>query len=164
MAPSNENILKRGIGSVHEAFANYILINPGATLREMGAFFNYSPVWISRVVNTDMFRAYMAGRQIEVNTFVASDLPAKLSAAAHLATERVIEVLETATDPDLIVDTFDKVLHRYGYAPNAKNGAQAQINVQNNVFYLNKEELAVARGQLIESHQPKALEDHTDSS
>lgn len=156
MAPSNEDILKRGIQPVHEAFANYMLINPGCTLREMGAVFGYSQGWISRVINTDMFRAYMAQRQVEVNSFVAADLPSKLSAAAHIATERMIEVLEKTEDPDLILESFDKVLHRYGYAPNAKNGAQVQVNnTQNNVFYLNKGDLDEARGRLIEAHQPK---------
>lgn len=155
--------LKNGIKPVHEAFADYMLINPGCRLREMAGHFGYTVAWISTVLNTDMFRAYMAERRSEINAAVAEDLPSKLRAAAHLATERIMEVLEKTEDADTIVDCFDKVLHRYGYAPNAKGGAQQPagqtlVGVQNNVFYLTKEELGNARGKLIEAHSNKTEE------
>lgn len=146
-------ILKRGLNDVHEAFADYLLLNPGCTLREMKQVFGYSISWISSVTTSDMFRAYLAQRRAGVEVVIANDLPARLKAAAALATERIIETLETTSDPDVIVDAFDKVMHRYGYAPNAKTGAQApqQMNVQNN-FFLSKDDLAQARGALIEAH------------
>lgn len=145
------------LNDLHEALADYMLVNPGATFREMGAHFNYSVSWLCTVVNSDMFQAYFAGRRGEVSSFVAASLPKKLEAAAHLATEKMIAVLEKTEDPDLILDGFDKVMHRFGYAPSAKNGgAQAglsqQGNIQNN-FYLKQEEFQQARGHLLEQHK-----------
>jgi hypothetical protein len=101
-----------------------------------------------------MFKAYLAARRVEISAQVAESLPRKLEAAAHLATERVIEVIEKAQDSDTIIDAFDKVMHRYGYAPKPGNGAPT-IGQQNNVFYLTPAELGKAREKLVESHEPQ---------
>lgn len=156
-----QELLKRGLNDVHKAFADYMLINPGCTLREMSACFKYSVSWICTVINSDMFKAYFEGRRQGIDVSIAEDLPARLRAAAHLATERIIEVIEKTEDADTIIDSFDKVLHRYGYAPNAKTGAQAPvIGQQNNVFYLSKEDHARAKEKLIGAHSeaPRQLE------
>lgn len=147
------------LNDLHEALADYLLVNPGATYAEMGAHFSYSVSWLCTVVNSDMFQAYFAKRRTEIGVFIAASLPKKLESAAHLAVEKVIKVLERTEDADLILDAFDKVLHRYGYAPNAKGGGaqaamQQQGNIQNN-FFLQKEEFELARGQLIENHKAK---------
>jgi|SRR3990172_5702937 len=143
-------ILRRGLSYLHEALADWMLINPGGTLRDMGLHFGYSAPWICQVINTDMFKAYMSARRLEVSAQVAESLPRKLEAAAHLATERVIEVIEKSQDSDTILDAFDKVMHRYGYAP--KPNGQPVIGQQNNVFYLTRDELGQAREKLVESH------------
>lgn len=152
-------VLRNGIKGVHEAFADYMLINPGCTLRDMGNVFGYSPAWICTVINSDMFKAYFATRREGISVSIAEDLPSRLAAAAHLATERIIEVVEKASDPEILIDAFDKVLHRYGYAPNAKGGAQASVSIaqQNNIFYLSRDELAGARAKLLEAHQEKEV-------
>ena len=158
LQPRNPELLKNGIKGIHEAFADYILINPGCTLRQVGAHFGYSPAWICTVMNSDMFKAYFVKRRAEVSAMVAEDLPTKLQAAGHLATERIMEVLSTSSDPDTLIDAFDKVLNRCGYAPNAKGGQQGgqQAAVINNVFYLNKGELADARQKLLAAHAAPA--------
>lgn len=154
-------VLKNGIKGIHEAFADYMLINPGCTLREMSAVFGYTGAWICTVINSDMFKAYFAGRRADINVSIADDLPSKLAAAAHMATERLMEVIEKTEDADTLIDAFDKVLHRYGYAPNAKGGAQSAGTINNNtqnVFYLNKDELAAARDKLLAAHAPAVKE------
>ena len=115
-----KELLKKGMSVLHESLADYMLINPGCTLREMGAYFGYSGAWLCTVMSTDMFKAYMAARRSEVEAVVAQDLPSKLRAAAHLATEKMIEILDHTEDPKIVADCFDKILHRHGYAPNAK--------------------------------------------
>lgn len=145
-------VLKNGINSFHEALADFILVNPGATLREKAAHFGYTAAWICTVETSDMFKAYFAERRKGVNVVIANDLPSRLAAAANLATERMIEVLERTQDADTIVDSFDKILQRHGYAPKAQGPSNFQ---QNNVFYLTRDELAGARGTLIQSHEPK---------
>lgn len=165
-ADNGRMVLKNGIKAVHEAFADYMLINPGATLRELSGYFGYSVAWCCTVMNTDMFKAYLAERRKEINIQVAEDLPAKLVAAGHLATERIIEVIEKTDDPDLLVDAFDKVMHRLGYAPKATAPVGSPVNVQNNnVFFLSKDEHAAVREKLIQAHQPPpALPDKKENA
>lgn len=159
-------ILKNGLSAFHEALADYILMNPGATLREKSLYFGYSIGWLCKIENTDMFRAYLAKRRKEVEVVIADALPEKLAAAAHLATERVIEVLETTNDNATILDAFDSVMHRYGYAPKGAQpgvgGVNQQGNIQNN-FYLSAADLAEAQKALTAAHAPapEKLEDKT---
>lgn len=159
-------VLKRGVGAIHEAFADYLLMNPQCTYKEMGAYFGYTGSWVCTVVNSDMFKAYFAERRKGIVVQIAQDLPARLAAAASLATEKVIGVLEKTEDPDTIIDAFDKILHRHGFAPNAKGGQQPgpQIGQQTNIFYLQKDDLAAARQQFIKAHQPAPLESKGDSA
>ena len=146
-------LLKNGIKGIHEAFADYMLINPGCRLKEMSSVFGYTPAWICTVINSDMFKAYFAERRQGIVVAIAEDLPSKLAAAAHLATERIMEVVEKSEDGEMLIDAFDKILHRHGYAPNAKGMQPAVINnTQNNTFFLTKNELAAAREKLVQSH------------
>lgn len=158
-APGKDaELLKKGLSHLHEALADYMLINPGCTLREMSQVFGYTGAWICTVTRSDMFQAYMAERRADVSALVHQSLPKKLEAAAHLATEKLIETLEKTSDGEMIVDIFDKVMHRYGYAPGARPGTGAVgmqaggTVVQQNNFYLNKEELDSARTNFIEAH------------
>ena len=156
-------ILKNGLSAFHEALADYILMNPGATLRDKSAYFGYSIGWLCKVENTDMFRAYLAKRRKEVEVIIADSLPEKLAGAAHLVTERLIEVVAVSNDGDQILDAFDKVMHVYGYAPKGAQpgigGVNQQGNIQNN-FYVTAGELADARKTLTAAHAPAPALEH----
>lgn len=145
------------LSPTHEQMILWVMTNPGGTLREMSAAFGYTVPWLCQVVNSDMFKAALAQKMQGVEALVVADIPAKLRGVASLAVDRMAEVLQRTDDSDTIIDAFDKVMHRYGYAPNAKNGAQAGAggtNIQNN-FYLSREEFKDVQGQLIESHAKK---------
>lgn len=155
---AGNQILTRGLQPTHELMAEWILQNPGGTLREMGAYFGYSPSWLSQVINTDMFKAHMAERLGDVKAYVSMDVPEKMRLLADQAIERVQEVLEKTEDAELIVSTFDKVMHRYGYAPNARNAVQPQgpsagPGQVNNVFFLSQEQFQRVQTRLIQSHE-----------
>jgi hypothetical protein len=137
----------------HEALADYLLANPSCTLRELGAVFEYSPAWLCTVINSDMFQAYLAARRVPIEANVLKSIDDQLRGVAFLAIERMGEVLKKTEDADTIVDSFDKVMHRYGYAPNAKNGAQGGTNIKDsNVFYLNADQFRQVQGRLIDAH------------
>jgi len=159
------SILKRGMTPTHELMGEWILQNPGGTLREMGAHFGYSETWLSQVINSDMFKAYMAQRMGDIQSYVSLDIPQKMAHLANQSIERMREVLEKTNDAEVIKDSFDKVMHRYGYAPNARNAIQPDGPkpgaVQNNVFFLSAEDHARVKEKLINSHaqpaEPQAL-------
>lgn len=150
-------ILRRGLSPTHELMAEWILLNPGGTLKQMGEFFGYSVSWLSQVLNTDMFKAHIAERMQGIKAYASMSIPEKMSRLADKAIERVAEVLDTEKDSKVIADTFDKVMHRYGYAPNARNalqpsGPKQAPGQQNNVFFLNREDFQRVQGKLISSH------------
>jgi len=155
------------LNHAHHHMILWVMSNPGATLREMGAHFGYTIPWLCQVVNSDMFKAQLAIYMGEVEALVVADIPTKLKGVASLAVDRMAEVLQKTDDNDTIIDAFDKVMHRYGYAPNAKNGAQTQgpaVNTQNNIFYLTPDQLSGAREKLIENHARPALDLPVESS
>lgn len=158
------NDVVKKLSFTHEAFADYILANPMATLRELRAVFGYSESWLCSVINSDMFQAYLAERRIPLEQGVLRSVSERLRGLSHLAMDRVEEVLQTTNDPDLIVDSFDKIMHRYGYAPNAKTGAQApavQNNTQN-VYFLDQSTFQKVRGRLIDAHSPAPALENTE--
>ena len=159
-SPSSEKhvVLKNGLKPIHELLGEYILQRPQATLTEMSNYFGYSPSWLSQVTNTDMFKAYMANRMKDIQAVVSQDVPTRMATLAHLAIDRMEEVIVKTQDADTIVDSFDKVMHRYGYAPNAKNAVN-QGNTplqQNNVFFLNQDQFKQVQEKLINAHAPVA--------
>lgn len=137
----------------HELMVDWILQNPGGTLREMGAYFDYSPSWLSTIMHSDAFKAYAAERLKDVHAVVTQDVPAKMRALAEVAIERMHEVLQKTEDPKMIKESFDSVLNRYGYAPGSQKPAmQGGFQQTNNLFFLNQNEFAKVQGRLIEAH------------
>lgn len=153
MSEASKQALKRGLSPTHELMMDWILQNPGGTLREMGAYFNYSVSWLSTVMQTDAFKAYAAERLQGVHAHVTADIPAKMRALAELSIERMTEMLFKTDDADVIKDSFDKVMNRYGYAPGSqKANPLSPLYQQNNVFFLSPEQMQRARQTLIEAH------------
>lgn len=146
---------KRGMTPTHELMAEWVLQNPGGTLKQMGDFFGYSISWLSQVTNSDMFKAHLATRMKDIQAVVTQDVPTKMNALAAVACDRMMDVLKTSEDKDQLTEAFDKVMHRYGYAPNAKTPQQPQgpghIGTQNN-FFLTQEQHEQVRLKLVHSH------------
>jgi hypothetical protein len=139
------------LNTAHDGMMDYILQNPGASLREISGHFGYTIPWVCRVVNSDIFQSRLAERRKDIEGLIASDIPAQLKATAGLAIEKIQEVLAKTEDPDTIIDAFDKVMHRAGYAPKAAApgiGAGATLNQQNNYFVVSKEDLQQMRGNV----------------
>lgn len=145
-------MLKRGLTPTHELMADWILQNPGGTLRDMTAHFGYSASWLSQVMNSDMFKAFIREKLNGVHAHVLADIPTMLRGTAALAIERVNEVLQKTEDAKTIIDSFDSVMHRFGYAPSKAAAPGATINA-GNVFFLNKDDMKQVKQTLVESHE-----------
>jgi hypothetical protein len=159
MSEASKTALRRGCSPTHELMMDWILENPGGTLREMGAYFGYSVSWLSTMMNSDAFKAYAGERLKDVHAHVTQDVPAKMRALAEVAIERMEEMLVKTEDPDIIKDSFDKVMNRYGYAPGSqRQGPLAPGGFQqNNLFFLSPEQFLKAQQTLINAHMPKEL-------
>lgn len=135
----------------HDAILDHILTRPHATLRELANITGYSVSWLSQVTRSDCFRAAYDARRGDVNAEVMATIVERLDALSHLAIDRMEEKLLNATDPDFVLDAFDKVLHRTGYAPNARNGGSVAgpANTTNNIFLVDKDLLGAAREKIV---------------
>ncbi len=47
----------------HEAMADLILANPAISQNELAAYFGYSPGWVSTVITSDAFQAFLAEKK-----------------------------------------------------------------------------------------------------
>lgn len=134
---------------------DWILLNPGATLAECANVFSYTPQGIGYIVNSDCFRAKLRERREATELLIAADIPAKLSVLGALAVERTQEILNKTNDPELIVDIFDKTLHKLGYAPARGPGVQVNVNAGPVVYSASREEIEKAQAVLLGVGAPR---------
>jgi hypothetical protein len=73
---------QRQLDAIHELMGDWIVQNPGGTLRELSAHFGYSVSWSVMVINSNMFQAYMARRLGSVDVPVLREA-AEFARKAH---------------------------------------------------------------------------------
>jgi len=155
--PANTSIAR--LSHTHEQIINWLIENPELSLRQCADYFGYTQSWLSRLIHSDLFQNKLRDRQDAVFVSVAQDIPAKLRSLADISIERVCELVATTESPDVMVDVFDKTMHRLGYAPSSvRNPGPAPV--QNNVFVVSAADLASARevvvsGATIENTSPQ---------
>lgn len=167
----NAQQLKK-VGIKHEAILNFIIANPQAQTRDIAAFFDVSPGWVSIVINSDAFRARLAERQEKAYGHATAKLRDKLEGVAHQGVERLAEAVENSSDPKFLLDATDKVLHRLGFAPRGPGNltSSGDINIQQNFAAADPAQLEQAR-ELMEkaralrnkSNEPALIENTADA-
>lgn len=134
----------------HDAILDWLLMNPTAPLREMAQALGYSISWLSLVINSDLFQAKYAERRGAIETQIASDIPAKMRIIAQIGLEKLADKMARSEDPDFLLETTDKVLHRLGYAPSKGPTTVTQTNVQQNVYAVDAATLAKHRERIVQ--------------
>lgn len=146
----------KDISHTHDMVMNWMLENPHRLLRDCAAYFGYTQAWLSSMIHTDAFQARLKEKQGDIFSAIASDIPSRLNGLASLAIERLEEKLEVTNDGDFILDSFDKILHRAGYAPKKE---AASLKNETNVYVISPTALAAARASMtplpIASPQPE---------
>ncbi len=75
----------------HEAMADLILENPWISQNQLAAHFGYSPAWISTVITSDGFQAFLAARKAEL---VDPELRLTLEERFRALTTQSLKVLQ----------------------------------------------------------------------
>lgn len=114
----------------HMAIAEFLLLHPSATLKEVAQAIGLTPSWVSTVVNSELFREYLSERHKEVAGQVAFSLHEKVHGVAHAAVEKLGRMLDESTDPDYVLSVADRTMHRLGLGP-TKAGPSVQVNTFN---------------------------------
>lgn len=154
------------LSPTHEAIARWLLENPGSKRgAECAAAFNVTQSWLSTVIHSDAFQAYIRTLQDDANNLVIHDIPAKLRGVAALAIDGLAEAVETAmmsTDKimhrEFLKDTVDTTLEHLGYGPTKAPAPAAQFQ-QNNLFLgtVTPKALHEARSLLLTMENPAGL-------
>lgn len=143
----SEHVQVLRLSHTHEAIMNWMLVNPGCSLRECADHFQITQSWLSSLIHSDIFQAQLAERQEGIRVRIADSIPQKLRVAADLGLDKLTRVIEETEDAELILDATDKLLHRLGYAPQktvAPPPFGGSGNTQNN-FFVTAGELEKAR-------------------
>lgn len=135
----------------HDAIMDYMLSNPMMKLGEVARVFDVSQPWLSCIIHSDAFQIQLSEKKSGVFNATVLPLREKLNGVAHLAVEKLGDVLENASvvnDKQFIADTTDSILKNLGYSPKSVPPSIAG-NVQNqNVFVVDREALAAARDKM----------------
>ena len=142
----------------HRAILEWMRSNPTASLKECAEYFGHSPTWIYMIVNTDLFQEALRKREDEYNEEVIVPLRAKLMGVAHRAVEKLGEQVDESDDPDFILASADKTLHRLGYAPTRGPAVEVALSTQENVFVVDSDTLASAREKLASLRESPTIE------
>lgn len=82
----------------HDAMIDLIIQDPTVTNTELGALFNLSPNWISRVVASDAFQARLGERKARL---IDPSLAAALNDKLQSVTLKALDIIDTAlSGPD----------------------------------------------------------------
>lgn len=140
------------LSHTHQAFMDYMLLNPHASLKDMSACFGYTVAWISTVINSDAFQAEFALRRKDISARVASTTLEKIKIVADMGLDRLMDIVPHTGDADLVLETTDKMLKCLGIShktpPGALQGSGPAFQ-QNNFFVLSKDKLSSLRGQIV---------------
>jgi len=145
----------------HEALLNFILANPMVRMQDVAAAFGYSAAWCSLVIHSDAFQKLL--REKQEMFFDVSIMPAmdKVSTAADMALDKIIELIPRETDIGKLNSVADKALNRLGYSSGVE-GNGGGTNVQVNVTLA--QDLARARDLIGRVEVRNALPGHAASA
>lgn len=77
----------------HDAMIDLIIQDPTVTNTELGALFNLSPNWVSRVVGSDAFQARLGERKASL---IDPSLAAVLNDKLQSVTLKALDIIDTA--------------------------------------------------------------------
>lgn len=121
----------------YDSIIDDFFANPGTTIKECAARLGRSPVTISLIVRSDLFKARYAQRRDCFNEELDLRLVGKLARVAETALDLTQEVLEKKRDSvplPLLHQIAEGAMERLGYGPKPAQGASApvQVNINNN--------------------------------
>jgi hypothetical protein len=112
----------------HDAMIDLILGNPAIKQNAIAAHFSVSVGWVSRVINSDAFRARLAERKGDlIDPLIIHNMEEKLLGLMDQSLEIVAEKLESSKSPDLAIKALELSSKALGYGARKDN-----IGVQNN--------------------------------
>ena len=133
---------------------DYMLANPGVSLGQIAAAFNYTQPWLSCIIHSDAFQALLREKQGTIFHHTVIPIREKMLGVASRALDRVADRLETENDLSTLARTAEGVLDRLGFG--SKGGNTFIMNQTNNTQVNTlRSELDEARALLGRAERPQ---------
>jgi hypothetical protein len=120
----------------HQAIIDWLILNPDKGLGDCAAHFNYTKVWLSNIVHSDMFQAAYQEQCKARHALAVHTLVNEMGGLTALAIDKTREKLEGGQASERFLgDTLRTSLAALGYGAGNGNGngnGHSTINVQVN--------------------------------
>jgi hypothetical protein len=123
----------------HEAMADRIIADPSIHQNHLAAIFGFTPGWVSKMVNSDAFQAYLHSRKEELTDPELKarvearmrSVEAQLRVIADLSLERITETLAAGTplSDDFVLQTAKLSTAALGYGARPAGAASTNVAV-----------------------------------
>jgi len=144
-----------GMAWWYGSIADWMLRNPDKKIEDCATFLNKNPSTISRIINSDVFKAYMAQRRREWQTEHDYALKEKLHGVALGSMDAILEQIDKKRDTlrlDVLTELMSSSLESLGYGRPASPSVQINsvVDASKHVVavQVSAEDLAVARDAL----------------
>lgn len=147
----------QGVGVVklsfsHKAMADLMIANPQITGDELAVRFGYTRGWVSQVMSTDAFQAYLATRKSElVDPILIRTVEERLRGVAAQALDILNDKLPVAT--------FDQALEAAKFAAGNLGGGKNQGGGVNVAVVVQVPQKSPSAEAWAEKHSPPVIEE-----
>lgn len=115
-------------GYTHQALADLILANPAVSQNELAQHFGYTPGWISQILASDAFQAFIAERKNEiVDPLLRGAVEESMKGLVLQSIERLRAKLEANPSDQLVLEVFKNGSRALGYG--------ARVEVSGNIHH-----------------------------
>lgn len=117
----------------HEAMADLILGNPAITQNEIARHFGYTAGWVSQVISSDAFQAFLGERREQiVDPVLRAAVEESFKGLVMQSVAILRQKLEANPSDQLALEVFKNSTRAMGYG--ARPQAGVQVNVQGNLI------------------------------
>lgn len=150
----------KSLSHTHMAIVDYLLGHPQVSLGDVARHFGYTQPWLSSIIHSEAFQAMLQEKQGYAFHHTVLPLREKMFNAAHIAMDKIVNMLPEETDVRTVAQVADSMLDRLGFSSKPIGGAVGNltINQQNNMIVpnANAAEIQAARA-LLEAKRNPAL-------
>jgi len=110
-------------GYSHEAMAELILANPAIDQNEIAAFFGYTPGWVSQIIASDAFQAYLGERKDQIlDPVLRGAVEESFKGLVLQSIARLRQKLDSNPSDQLVLEVFKNSARALGY------GARVEVH------------------------------------
>lgn len=110
------------VSYTHDAMCDLIIANPAISKTQIAQHFGYTPVWVSRVLNSDAFQMRLAARKADISDpSLILTIQEKLNVLIGESLDVLIEKLATTKDTATALKGLEIATKAAGYGARQQN-------------------------------------------